>query len=92
MKYLTVEVAIDQGRIVALEPNKLPFKGHGFLTVLEEGGDTSLTTMAELPKAGLCGNRRTRPRPVGLAKGEFVVPDDFNAPLPDQVIGDFESK
>lgn len=23
------------------------------------------------------------PRPFGLGKGEFVVPDDFNDPLPD---------
>lgn len=23
------------------------------------------------------------PRPFGLCKGEFVVPDDFNDPLPD---------
>jgi hypothetical protein len=26
------------------------------------------------------------PRPVGLAKGEFTVPDDFNAPLPEDVL------
>lgn len=30
-------------------------------------------------------------RPVGLCQGEFVLPDDFNAPLPDSVIRDFES-
>ncbi|MGO8765414.1 MAG: hypothetical protein ACLQSR_09830 [Limisphaerales bacterium] len=24
-------------------------------------------------------------RPIGLAKGQFTVPDDFNAPLPDGV-------
>ena len=24
-------------------------------------------------------------RPIGLAKGQFTVPDDFNAPLPEDV-------
>ncbi len=25
-------------------------------------------------------------RPFGLCKGEFVVPDDFNEPLPDEIL------
>lgn len=29
-------------------------------------------------------------RPFGLAKGQFVVPSDFNLPLPDEVLRDFE--
>lgn len=32
------------------------------------------------------------PRPFGLAKGEFVVPDDFNAPLPEDILRDFEGR
>jgi antitoxin (DNA-binding transcriptional repressor) of toxin-antitoxin stability system len=31
-----------------------------------------------------------KPRPFGLAKGTFVVPDDFDAPLPEDVLKDFE--
>jgi hypothetical protein len=31
-----------------------------------------------------------RPRPFGLAAGEFVVPDDFDEPLPEDVLRDFE--
>ncbi len=31
------------------------------------------------------------PRPFGLAKGAFVVPDDFNDPLPNEVLDDFEN-
>jgi hypothetical protein len=31
-------------------------------------------------------------RPFGLAKGEFSVPDDFNAPLPEDVLKTFEGK
>ncbi len=29
-------------------------------------------------------------RPIGLAKGDFVVPDDFNDPLPNDVLQLFE--
>ena len=35
---------------------------------------------------------RTEPRPIGLAKGEFVVPDDFDAPLPDNILDAFEGR
>ena len=29
------------------------------------------------------------PRPWGLAEGDFTVPDDFDAPLPDDIIDSF---
>lgn len=29
-------------------------------------------------------------RKLGSAKGEFVVPDDFDAPLPDDILDEFE--
>jgi hypothetical protein len=35
---------------------------------------------------------QSQPRPIGLAKGLFVVPDDFNAPLPEEVLQTFEGK
>jgi antitoxin (DNA-binding transcriptional repressor) of toxin-antitoxin stability system len=31
-------------------------------------------------------------RPYGLCAGEFTVPDDFDAPLPDDVLLDFEGR
>jgi hypothetical protein len=34
----------------------------------------------------------TQPRPIGLAKGQFTVPDNFNAPLPEDVLRAFEGK
>ena len=30
-------------------------------------------------------------RPFGLSQGEFVVPEDFDAPLPEEVLADFEN-
>lgn len=32
------------------------------------------------------------PRPFGLCAGQFIVPDDFDAPLPEDVIPDFEGE
>ena len=32
------------------------------------------------------------PRPFGLAAGEFVVPDDFDTPLPEEILKSFEGK
>ncbi len=31
-------------------------------------------------------------RPFGLGKGDFITPDDFDAPLPDEILADFEVK
>ena len=37
MNYLTLEVDIDRGRVVAKEPGRLPEKGSGLLTILCSG-------------------------------------------------------
>ena len=34
----------------------------------------------------------TKLRPFGLCAGEFIVPDDFDAPLPEDVLNAFEGK
>ena len=34
---------------------------------------------------------RGRPRELGFDRGRLVVPDDFDAPLPDDVVRDFEA-
>ncbi len=31
-------------------------------------------------------------RPIGLAKGQFTVPDNFNAPLPEDILQTFDGK
>jgi hypothetical protein len=41
MSYITVEVEIDEGRIVPREPAKVPQKGRGLLTVLESTEETA---------------------------------------------------
>lgn len=32
------------------------------------------------------------PRPYGLGAGEFTVPDDFDEPLPDDILAAFEGR
>lgn len=53
MSYLTVEVEIDHGRIVAREPHKLPEKGNGLLTILEptvrQDGEVPIPQRVTLP-------------------------------------------
>jgi len=39
MSYLTLEVDIDRGRVVAKEPGRLPEKGTGLLTILHTAED-----------------------------------------------------
>lgn len=51
---------------------------------LPEKGSGLLTI---LPPAG---NAPGTPRPFGLAKGQFAVPPDFNAALPEVVLSQFE--
>jgi hypothetical protein len=43
-----------------------------------------LTILAQSPAPG--------PRPTGLARGQFTVPENFNAPLPEPLLQAFEGK
>jgi antitoxin (DNA-binding transcriptional repressor) of toxin-antitoxin stability system len=58
-----------------------------------EAGETFVILQADKPIAELrpiVGNRQLRP--LGLCAGEFDVPDDFDAPLPEDVLNGFEGK
>jgi predicted HTH domain antitoxin len=45
------------------------------------------------PIAGLSGKElKGNLRPHGLCAGEFSVPDDFDEPLPDRIIAEFEGE
>ena len=50
MSYLTLEVEIDRGHVVAKEPGRLPAKGSGLLTILhsDENGQPRLTPLQAL--------------------------------------------
>ncbi|MGA7462545.1 MAG: type II toxin-antitoxin system Phd/YefM family antitoxin [Candidatus Korobacteraceae bacterium] len=53
-------------------------------------GEEVIIAKAGKPVARLVALKdRKRKRPLGLAKGEFTVPDDFDAPLPPEIEEDF---
>jgi antitoxin (DNA-binding transcriptional repressor) of toxin-antitoxin stability system len=56
-----------------------------------EAGETLVVTRADVPVAEIKPVDRS-PRPYGLCKGEFTVPDDFDDPLPDDTLRLFEGR
>lgn len=57
------------------------------------GGETIVVYQGERPVAEIRPITETEAlRPVGLAAGEFVVPDDFDEPLPDELLDAFEGR
>ena len=59
-----------------------------------EAGEHLVVTRGGQPVAELrpVSVARTGPRPFGLAAGTFTVPDDFDAPLPDDILREFEGQ
>ena len=55
-------------------------------------GETLLIVQAGQPLAEIkpAAVHRGEPRPFGLCAGEFTTPDDFDAPLPDAILRQFE--
>jgi antitoxin (DNA-binding transcriptional repressor) of toxin-antitoxin stability system len=69
---------------------------HNLLDFLRrvEAGETIVITRADEPLAEIkpIGQDAIRLRPFGLAAGEFTVPDDFNDPLPEEILRRFEGR
>jgi prevent-host-death family protein len=59
-----------------------------------EDGETVLVTRADRAVAEIkpVDAGLLHERPFGLCAGQFEVPDDFDAPLPSDVLSDFEGK
>ena len=73
--FQTLEAVIDQkGTVQLVEAVQLPRKHRALVTILEDA-----------PEPGAHGMR-----PFGLCKGKFVVPEDFDAPLPPEILSLFE--
>ena len=64
----------------------------GFIKLIQEG-NSLIITQADQPIAEIkpisTNQKQKEPRPIGLCEGEFVVPDDFNDPLPEEIINLF---
>ena len=59
-----------------------------------ESGETVIVVRDNEPVAEITpvGHLTDAPRPFGLCAGEFSVPDDFDAPLLDEIIHDFDGQ
>jgi antitoxin (DNA-binding transcriptional repressor) of toxin-antitoxin stability system len=58
-----------------------------------EAGETLVIVRSDKPIAELRPIANSRQlRPFGLCAGEFIVPDDFDAPLPEDLLSAFEGK
>jgi len=72
-----------------------PAATEGALTALavREAGEEIIITRAGQPVAKLVAlTRQVRRRRLGLLDGRFKIPDDFNAPLPEIILGGFEGR
>jgi antitoxin (DNA-binding transcriptional repressor) of toxin-antitoxin stability system len=59
-----------------------------------EAGETLVILRAGKPVAEVkpAASDLTALRPFGLCAGEFVVPDDFDEPLPESTLNEFEGR
>ncbi|MDQ6773106.1 MAG: type II toxin-antitoxin system prevent-host-death family antitoxin [Candidatus Dormibacteraeota bacterium] len=53
-------------------------------------GEEIVIMRGRVPVARLVRAAPLRPRLLGVDEGRFVVPDDFDAPLPDDLLAEFE--
>ena len=91
----TYEAVINEnGDVELLEPVKLVGARRALVTVLE---DSPVSNQQRSPKMvtynipqGKDQSIENSRRPHGLAAGQFVVPDDFDAPLPEEILREFE--
>ncbi len=59
-----------------------------------EAGETVIILKSGKPLAEIkpVGHHASKVRPYGLCEGDFVVPEDFDSPLPDNIIREFEGE
>ncbi len=59
-----------------------------------ESGETLVILRDERPVAEIkpIASPTPQPRPFGLCRGQFTVPGDFDQPLPDEVLKEFEGR
>ena len=64
-----------------------------YLSVLESG-EKILLCKRNVPIAEIVpiAKKTENPRPIGLAKGQFIVPDEFFHPLPEEIQDSFTGK
>jgi prevent-host-death family protein len=56
------------------------------------GGETIFIGSYGRAEAVLISASRSRPKKLGLLEGKLTVPDDFDAPLPPEILAAFEDE
>ena len=67
---------------------------HQFVESIEHSPSVNLEqpmTNEDIDRVVESYRQQNKPLPIGLAKGEFTVPDDFNDPLPDEILDLFNN-
>ncbi len=91
MIYNTEEL---QQKLARLSPEQLNAVGQfvEFLEYKQQPAKSDPMTNEDIDRVVASYRQQNKPLPIGLAKGEFVVPEDFNDPLPDDILDLFEPK
>jgi antitoxin (DNA-binding transcriptional repressor) of toxin-antitoxin stability system len=76
--------------MITIQADDLPKDWLLYLQKLQSG-ETLLVLQAETPVAEIKPITKSGSiaRPFALCAGEFSVPDDFDVPLPDEILADF---
>jgi len=79
-------ITIDESKQVIL--SDLPFSAGQKLQVIivADESEVSLDENATIDAVMQQYRQKGKFRPFGLCAGEFTVPDDFNEPLPDEIL------
>jgi hypothetical protein len=87
----------DQGEIKLEEiPDDIPVNTKVIVTFLTPSENVKshsrkkVLSNEEIEQVLQTYRQQNKSRSLGLAKGDFIVPDDFNAPLPDEILSLFE--
>lgn len=93
----SIEGIYNQGEIKLTEkPDDIPQNTKVIVTFLNPvqsnsvNKDHQVLTNEEIDLILETYSQENKPRPHGLCKGEFITPNDFNEPLPDEILALFE--
>ena len=83
----------NKNSIAEIEVNEIENNFPSYFHRVEDG-ETIIILKDGKPKAEIKPviTAKQKLRPFGLCSGDFVVPDDFDEPLPEEIIREFEGK
>ena len=92
MNTYKMSVTVDESKQIVLADLPFPVGQKLQVTIVAEESEANLDENAQIDAKMERYRQEGKLRPVGLCAGEFVVPDDFNEPLPDEILDLFDSQ